>query len=128
MPPGSLLASFASSSATPRLSLSSSRTHGPAIRKSASSRKIGTSVARFRKGGRRFAATALRLDRRGDEAGEQRMRARRARLELRMELAADEPWMLGILDDLDELPVGTETGQAQPVLHEHVAVLVRHLV
>ena len=29
-----------------------------------------------------------------DEAGEQRMRARRTRLQLRVELAADEPWMI----------------------------------
>ena len=36
----------------------------------------------------------LRLHRRRDESGEQRMRARRTRLQLGMELAADEPRMI----------------------------------
>ncbi len=42
------------------------------------------------------------VERSADEAAEQRRRPRRPRLELRVELARDEPGMVGQLDDLDE--------------------------
>src|ERR1051326_4361641 len=128
MPPGIRSASLASASATVRLSVSSSSTHGPAMTKSASSLKIVTSIAGFDERRRRFATLALHLRRRRDEAGEQRVRTRRTRLELGVELAADEPRMLRILDDLDELPVRAHTAQPKTVLHEQVAILVGHLV
>ena len=72
--------------------------------------------------------TALGFDRRGDEPGEQRMRARGPRLQLGMELAADEPRMIRQLDDLDELAVGREAAQLHAVLDEQLAVLVRDFI
>ena len=42
------------------------------------------------------------LERRADEVAEERRRPHRARLELRVELAGDEPRVVGQLDDLDE--------------------------
>ena len=50
-----------------------------------------------------------------DEAGEQRMRAQRLGLELRMELHRQEPRMAGQLDDLDELAVERPADDAQAV-------------
>src|SRR5215470_9254206 len=51
---------------------------------------------------RRLAGFRLVLQRRADEALEQRVTIDRARLELGMELAADEPRVVGELDDLDQ--------------------------
>ena len=56
------------------------------------------------------------------------MRARRARLELGVELAADEPWMLRELDDLDEGAVGRQPAQLHPTGDEAIAEAVRHFV
>src|SRR5204862_7662354 len=77
---------------------------------------------------RGFPPLPLHLRRGRDEAGEERMRPRRPRLELRMELAADEPRMLRVLDDLDQLPVGTHAAEAKAVLGELLAIFVRDLV
>src|SRR5689334_9047762 len=109
IPPGTRSARRARCSATRRFSASDSRTHGPAMRNNASVRKrtIATSVRRFNQRaltGSTFAAAA-RLCRGGDEPGEERMGARRARLQLGMELAADEPRVRVQLNDLDELAV-----------------------
>src|SRR6185437_6677329 len=68
----------------------------------------GSGGARAARGIARLAAQALRVQRRADESGEQRVRARWARLELGMELATHEPWMIGELDDLDQRAVGRE--------------------
>src|SRR3954453_6598345 len=68
------------------------------------------------------------LIRRPDEAAEQRMRLQRLRLELRMELAADEEWMLGDLDHLDVSPIGGRAGDAQAAAGEHGFVLAVELV
>ncbi len=61
-------------------------------------------------------------DRGGDEGGEERVRARGARLQLGVELTADEPRMLRQLDDLDERSIGGESAQAHPVLDEAFAI------
>src|SRR5258705_6250003 len=45
-----------------------------------------------------------------------------------MELASDEPGVLRILDDLDQLSVWTESAESQAVLDEQLAVLVGHLI
>src|SRR5687767_10086919 len=128
MPPGILSASFARWSATRKLRASSSRTQGPAITNSASSRKTGASVTGLRERPSRLAPLALRPGGGGDEPGEKRVRTRGSRLELGMELAADEPRMWRILDDLDELAIRAHSTQAEPVLHELLPVRVRHLI
>src|SRR5438105_7067836 len=56
------------------------------------------------------------------------MRARRTRLELRVELTTDKPRVCRELDDLDELPVGGEAAELHPVLHEQVAIGIRDLI
>ena len=50
---------------------------------------------------------------RADEGDEQRVRLQRLRLELGMELAAEEPGMVGDLADLDVRAVGRLAGDAQ---------------
>src|SRR5260221_11251917 len=72
-------------------------------------------------------ASARRRCRR-NEAGEQRMGARRPRLELGMELAPDEPGMRRQLDDLHELPIRRQPAEPHTVVDEEVAILVRNLV
>src|SRR5438876_569584 len=79
------------------------------------------------RGARAFSCPVLRA-RRADEAREQRVRPGRPGLELRMELAADEPGVIGKLDHLHERAVGRQAGAAHPVLREHVAIGVRHFV
>src|SRR6185503_9414369 len=101
MPPGIRSASRARCSATWRLSASSSRTQGPAMTKNASFRKMGTSVARLRERCGALAPLTFHFHCRGDEAGEQRMRTGGPRLELGMKLAADEPRMVGVFNDVD---------------------------
>src|SRR6266567_136482 len=104
MPPGTRSARRARCSPTRRFSASDSRTHGPAMRNSASlgKRAIAASVCSFdeRPLFRVTVAAPGRLGGRGDESGEERMRTCRARLELGVELAADEPRMRLELDDL----------------------------
>ena len=63
-----------------------------------------------------------------DERGEQRMRPRRLRLELRMELHGEIPRMAGQLGDLDELAVGRAAGDPQAVLGERPLVEAVELV
>ena len=59
-------------------------------------------VARYAEAAPTADAFARALERGADEVAEERRRSRRPRLELRMELARDEPGMIGQLDDLDE--------------------------
>src|SRR5689334_17135402 len=110
MPPGTRSARRARCSPTRRFSASDSSTHGPAMRNSASvgKRTIAASVCRFDEWAfsRSAFPTAARLRGGGDEAGEEGMRSRRTRLQLGMELAADEPRMRVQLDDLDKLAIG----------------------
>src|SRR6266550_1238791 len=129
-PPGIFSASFASASPTRRLSSSLSSTHGPAIRKSLSAGKSSATLFRRFYRGPLAAASGWRLcvDRRADEACEQRMRARGARLKLRVELTADIPRMRLKLHHLDQRSVGRKAAQVQSVLDELVAVLVVDLV
>src|SRR3712207_2458882 len=67
-------------------------------------------------------------ERRRDEAGEERVRPRRARLELRVELAADEVRVRLELDHLDERAVRREAAQQHAAVRELVAILVGDLV
>ena len=53
------------------------------------------------------------LDRRADEGGEKRMRFERLGFEFGVELAAEEPWMVGRFDDLDVIFVGSAAGDAE---------------
>jgi hypothetical protein len=46
-----------------------------------------------------------------DEGGEQRVRAHRAGLQFRVELAADEPRVIGQLDDLHQVAVGRQAAE-----------------
>src|SRR5688572_33453688 len=74
-------------------------------------------------------ATPRAVQERGlDEALEERMRLHRARLELRMELARDEPRMPGQLDHLDQRAVRREAGQHEAAGLELLAVRVVELV
>src|SRR6185312_8225371 len=63
-----------------------------------------------------------------DEPGEQRMRASRTRLELRMELAAQIPGMRLQLDDLDQRAIRRQAGKREAMLDEAIAERVRYLV
>src|SRR5712691_4271019 len=67
-------------------------------------------------------------ERRSHEAAEDRMAIERARLELRVELAGEEPRVIRQLDDLDEVAVGGDAGKHQPLLLEQRAEVVVELV
>src|SRR5690348_6819893 len=109
MPPGTRSARRARCSPTRRLSASDSSTQGPAMRNSASvgNRAVTASIRRFdeRALAGAPAAESIRLRGGGDEASEERVRARGTRLQFRVELTANEPGMAWQLDDLDELTV-----------------------
>ena len=59
-----------------------------------------------------------RLDRRLDEAREQRMGVDRPALELGMELAAQEPGVAGELHDFGQLAVRAPAADGQPALRQ----------
>ena len=59
---------------------------------------------------------------RPDERGEQRMRARRLRFELGVELHGEVPRMGGELRNLDELAVGRSSRDAQTAIGERLLV------
>ena len=63
-----------------------------------------------------------------DEGREQRMRLQRLRLEFGMELAAEEEWMVGNLDDLDVGSVGCGAGDAQAAGGKGLLVFAVELV
>src|SRR6267143_7135848 len=128
----SLRASSASASPTLTLRSSDSTTQGPAIRNGllSAANRGGISVGELRElAGDCIVWTQLPMFERGPhESREQRMRSHRPRFQLRMELAADEPRMVGQFDHLDQLAVRRQSRRAQTVLRQHVAVGVRHLV
>src|SRR6185295_16112797 len=64
----------------------------------------------------------------GDERGEQRMRLRRLRLELRVELHGEIPRMSGQLGDLDELAVGRAAGNLEAAIGQRALVQAVELV
>src|SRR5581483_6693483 len=104
---------------------------GIAVSSRKSSSAPDVSTTRGSLGGDRRAAAGARagtVERRGDEAAEERRGPRRPRLELRMELARHEPGVVGQLDDLDEPAVLIGAGDDEPVVDEPVAVDVVHLV
>src|SRR5437867_9340363 len=111
-PMPSLTASSASASPTCTLRSSDSTTHGPAMRNGlfSAANRCAMSVGQLGQLARRLRARKefVVIERRADEAREQRVWAHRPRLELGMELAADEPGMPGggQLDHLDQRPVG----------------------
>src|SRR6058998_560570 len=115
--------SSAKASPTRRFRSSDSTTHGPAMRNGDSdppkccAMSVGTGGEPGGGGpcglGDRSVSTgpgATLLASRAHEAGEQGVRARGAGLELGVELAADEPGVIGKLDHLDERPVGRKAG------------------
>src|SRR5881394_2676 len=132
-PMPSFAPSSASASPTRTLRSSDSTTQGPAMRNGAAPPPNfwAMSVGQLGKlSGLRAGAGVLLpvLQRGADEAREQRVGAHRPRLELRVELAAHEPGVIGQLDHLDERAVGRQPGAAHPELGEHVAIGVGHLV
>src|SRR3546814_900442 len=58
------------------------------------------------------------LHRRFDETSEQRMRIERLRLEFRMELHPDKPWMVRALNDFRQHAVGRHARKDEPALFE----------
>src|SRR5256886_15639739 len=71
---------------------------------------------------------SLVLQRCADERGEQRMRMRRLRLELRMELHGEIPRVLRQFGDLDELAVRRAARDAHAVLRQRALVQAVELV
>src|SRR3954471_9976047 len=123
-----------SARAVSRERASLSMTHGPAIRTNGlpppivKSRSCTTGRLGHGLRGRPLHAGGLVLVARFDERGEQRVRARRLGLELRMELHRQVPRMAGQLGDLDELSIGRASGDAQPFLGERPLVEAVELV
>src|SRR4051812_35896692 len=56
------------------------------------------------------------------------MWSRGPRLQLRVELAPDEPGMIHELDDFYQLPIRRQAAELHPVLDEHVAIRIRDLI
>ena len=108
------------------------RPHAPRPAGSGSRRARGSRPEERRSVSAASTATAARgprpLERRADEPAEQRGRPRRSRLELRVELARDEPRVIGQLDDLDEPPLLERSGDDETGVDELVAELVVDLV
>src|SRR5712692_6528509 len=133
----SLSARSASASPTRRFRSSDSTTHGPAMRngEAPAPKCCAMSVAAagelrrpLRLGeGRRAPGLAL-LPRRAHEPGEQWVWPGGSGFELGVELAADEPGVIGQLDHLDQGAVRGEPGAPHSVFGEHVAVGVGHFV
>src|ERR1043166_6857443 len=119
-----------SASAVSTACASLSMTHGPAMSASgpppmrtlpaATGAGVCAGITRLPYHGRRGRVTLPALVRvaRLDEAGEQRMRLERLRLELGMELHRDVPRMRRQLDDLDEFAVEGAADDLQPFLGE----------
>src|SRR5687767_9808007 len=87
-------------------------TTGPGARSSTKGSRTALTV-RFRSGGRwdcvcrdRDPGPCGLVNRRLDEAVEERMRPIGSRAELRVELRGHEPWVVAQLDDLDQPTVG----------------------
>src|SRR6266567_6941451 len=132
----SLSASSASASPTRTLRSSDSTTQGPAMRNGAApppnfgAMSVGQ-LSELGGGARVRAGPGLPLpvlEGGTHETREQRVGTHRPRLQLRVELAADEPRVIGQLDHFDQRAVGRESRAAHPILGEHVAVRVGDLV
>src|SRR5919201_393256 len=129
-----LTPSSASASPTRTFRSSVSTTQGPAMRNGLCSLpppNLGAiSVGQFCQLPRWLSARMqlLVIERGTYEAREQRMRPHGARLQLGVELAADEPRMFGQLDHFHERPIRRQAGSPQPVLREHIPVGVRDLI
>ena len=63
-----------------------------------------------------------------DECGEERMRFEGLGFEFGVELAAEKPWMLGRLDDLDVIFVGRAAGDEQAGVRESFLVVAVEFV
>src|SRR6266511_6340659 len=103
----SLTARSASASPTRRFRASDSTTHGPAMRNGAVPASKCRGMSAFRAGQRRWrflrtGPLAPVLQRGTDEAGEERVRGHGARLERGVEMEADETWIHGQLDHLNQ--------------------------
>src|SRR5256714_11367391 len=118
-------ASSANASPTRTLTSSDSTTQGPAMRKGPvplpnENRCVISVGAAGELGGarpRRLVRVWMLLpviDRRADKSREQRMRPHRPRLQLGVELAADEPRMIRQLDHLDQRAVRRQPRRPQP--------------
>src|SRR3982074_3558578 len=68
------------------------------------------------------------LVRRINKGCEKRVRSQRLRLELRMELTAQEPWMVREFDDLNEVLVRRNTGNNEAIVGEGLLELAVKLV
>src|SRR3546814_10424523 len=68
------------------------------------------------------------LHRRFDETREQRMRIERLRLEFRMELHPDKPWMVRALNDFRQHAVGRHARKDEPALFELFAIRAVDLI
>src|SRR5262245_486652 len=111
---------------------SDSTTQGPAMRNGPFSapKRCDMSVRELSQRARGLCARMeiVAVQGRSHEARKQWMRAHRPRLQLGMELATDEPGMVGQLDHFDERSIRREARAAHSVLREHIAIGVRHLV
>src|SRR5258706_8523223 len=133
MPMPSFAPNSASASPTRTLRSSDSTTHGPAMRNGTAPPPNFWAMSVGQLGelsGLRAGAGVLFpvLQRGGYEAREQGVGAHRPRLQLRVELAAHEPGVIGQLDHLDKRAVGRQPGTAHPELGEHIAIGVGHFV
>src|SRR5438046_502123 len=63
-----------------------------------------------------------------DEVLEERVAGKGLRLELRVELAAEEPRMVLELDDLDEFPIGRHAGEGEPGVPKRRQIFLIDLV
>src|SRR5207244_5670202 len=134
----SLPARSASASPTRRFKSSDSTTQGPAMRNGeappkwdamsvAAGGELGRGRSLRRRGARAFPRPMLLVGR-AHEAGEQRVRPRGPRFELRVELTTDEPGMIGKLDHFHQRAVRGQARAPHPVFREHVAIRVRYFV
>src|SRR3954451_15562993 len=82
----------------------------------------------LRRGHRGARARPRPIERRADEALEERCGPRRPRLELGVELARDEPGVVGQLDDLDEPALLERPADDETRVDELIAEEVVHLV
>lgn len=68
------------------------------------------------------------LDASANERGEQRVRCERLGFKLRMELAAEEPGMVGSLDDLHVHTIGRASGDAEAGARQRIFILAIEFV
>src|SRR5262249_38042545 len=108
-----------------------SRTDGATCQTILGSRRGSIDSMKLRSGRRldaRHRPGAGALERCVDETVEQWGRARRARLELRVELAGDEPGMIRQLDDLDQPPLLERSRHDEASVDQLLSIAVVDLV